>query len=506
MTEQRRRARLGRAALRQLIEELAESLGRSVVLADPSLRGGCVSRHFDDADRARVHSLLQKRASREVARHVLDQGVTRWPRPGFIEGRDDLGLQPRYCVPLRERGHFLGLLMVIAPDATLTPEETEAIARATPAIVGQLYADHVLADAERAREQELLLSLLGEDPAARAESRRRFLDDGLLPDAPHAVVSVVQAPRCRVSPGQVAAALSGALEGLRRTRSAHTASAVTPDRVVLLQLADRPLEPEALREQSRHIMDVLGARLDASAAPVIGIGGQQSGLAGARTSYEQALVAVRAARRIPALKDIGAWEELGELAVLLQLPDRALNASLVPKPLRTLLESGGGHRLEETLRCFLDHAGSTTRTAEALRIHRTSLHYRLRQIQEITGLDLDSGADRMTLHMGLRIRELLVSLGTAGDLAPAGEPATPGTEDGRHRSRTTEAATTTGRGTATATRTPPAAPQDRARRTADVHPAHQVPPQRTRTARERTARERTARPVTADGHRRAEAA
>ncbi|MGW7448944.1 PucR family transcriptional regulator [Kitasatospora sp. NPDC054795] len=500
MTEQRRRAPVGSAALRQLIGELAESLRRSVALVDPSVTSVCASRHFDDADRARVHSLLQGRTDSEAARHVLDQGVTRWSRPGFLEGRDDLGLLPRYCVPLRERGHFLGLLMVIAPDATLTPEETEAIARATPAIVGQLYADHLLADAERAREQELLLSLLGPDPATRAESRRRLLDDGLLPDAPHAVVSVVQAVRCQASPGQVAAALSGALDGFRRTRSAHGAFAVTPDRVVLLQLADRPLETEALREQSRHILDILGTRLDASAAPVIGIGGHHSGLSSARASYEQALVAVRAARRIPALNDIGSWEELGELAVLLQLPDHALNTSLLPKPLRTLLESSGGHRLAETLRCFLDHAGSTTRTADALRIHRTSLHYRLRQIQEITGFDLDSGADRMTLHLGLRIRDLLVSLGTAG------EPATPGTDDGRHRARTTAPATTAGRGTATgrgtaAARTPSAAPQERARRTANVHPAHQVPPQRTRTAGERTAR-----PVTADGHRRVEAA
>ncbi|MEV7186556.1 helix-turn-helix domain-containing protein [Kitasatospora sp. NPDC093102] len=480
MTEQRRRAPVGSAALRELIEELAESLRRSVALADLSVGGIRASRHFDDADPARVHSLLQGRASSEVARHVLDQGVTRWSRPGFVEGRDDLGLLPRYCVPLRERGHLLGLLVVIAPDRSLAPGETEAIARATPAIAGQLYADHVLADAEKTREQKLLLSLLGSSPAVRAESRQRLLDDALLPDAPHAVVSIVQVARSQVSPGQVTTALSGALEGFRRTRSAHGAFAVTSNRAVLLQLADRPLTPEALREQSRHIMEALGARLDASAVPVIGIGGHQTGLADARTSYEQALVAVRAARRMPALKGIGSWEELGELAVLLQLPDRALNESLLPKPLRALLESSGGHRLETTLRCFLDQAGSTSRTAEALRIHRTSLHYRLRQIQEITGLDLDNGADRITLHLGLRIRELLVSLGASGD-------------DGRHQA---QAATPGGD---LVGRAPGAEPQGR--RGASARPGRQVPPQRTRARRDQAGQS-----VTAGDHSRIEAA
>ncbi|MFC0598080.1 PucR family transcriptional regulator [Streptomyces palmae] len=407
MTDPLRRAPVGTAALQELIEELAESLRRSVALDDPLVRLICSSRHFDDADPTRIHSLLQGRASGDVTRHVLDQGVARWSKPGFLKGRDDLGLLPRYCVPLRERGHFLGLLMVIAPDASLTPEETEAIARATPAIAAQMYADHVLADAEKTREQELLLALLGSSPAARAESRRRLLDEALLADAPHAVVSIVQVTRSHASPGQVGTALRGALEGLARTRSAPRAFAVTSDRAVLLQLADRPLGQEALRQQSTRVLEALGTYLDASAAPVIGIGGHQTGLSDAWTSYEQALVAVRAARRMPELKGIGSWEELGEFAVLLQLPDRALNESLLPHPLRALLESSGRHLLETTLRCFLEQAGSIPRTAEALRIHRTSLYYRLRQIQKITGLDLNNGTDRITLHLGLRIRELL---------------------------------------------------------------------------------------------------
>ncbi|MET8541852.1 helix-turn-helix domain-containing protein, partial [Kitasatospora sp. NPDC004799] len=468
MTGQLRRASVGSADLGELIEGLAESLQRSVALTDPSGRHICSSRHFDDADGARLFSLLQGRTSSEVGRHIVEHGVLRWSRPGFLPGREDLGLLPRYCVPLRERGHFLGLLTVIAPEAALPPEATEAIARATPAVVGQLYADRLAADADRAEEQELLLSLLGSGPAARAEARTRLLDGALLPDAPHAVVTVVQVARSRVAPGQVASALHEVLDGFRRTGPAaggpaYGTFAVTSHRAVLLQLADRPLPEEALREQSTRILEALGARLDASADPVVGIGGRQAGLAGARTSYEQALVAVRAARRMPGLQGIGSWAELGEFAVLLQLPDRALTESLLPKPLRVLLESANGPRLEATLRCFLNHAGSIPRTAEELRIHRTSLYYRLRQIQEVTGLDLDNGADRIALHLGLRVRELLLSLGTFGDGGPP---------EGRERGR----AATPGDGPAERTRgaDPQGPPGARA------HQERRVPPQRTR--------------------------
>ncbi|WP_316520081.1 PucR family transcriptional regulator [Kitasatospora brasiliensis] len=426
MTEPWRRAPIGSTALQGLVEKLAESLCRSVAVVDPSIRRICSSRHFGDADRARIHSLLHGGASSEVARHVLDQGLTRWPKPGFVAGRDDLGLLPRYAVPLRERGHLLGLLTIVAPDGSLPAEVIEAIDRATPAIVCQLYTDQVSADPETTKEQNLLRALLGSNPVTRAESRTLLLDDALLPDAPHAVVSTVQVTHSRMSPGQVATALRRSLEGLRRTRSAHGTFAVTSNRAVLLQLADRPWRPEALHEQSAHITRVLGTHLDASAAPVVGIGGQQQGLADAWTSHQQALVAARAARRMPTLNGIGSWEDLGEFAVLLQLPDHALNESLIPRPLRALLASGSGHRLEETLRCFLDQAGSIPRTSEALRIHRTSLYYRLRQIQDITGLDLDNGADRLTLHLGLRIRELLTSIGESSpDPQPQARPTAP---------------------------------------------------------------------------------
>ncbi|MET9968537.1 helix-turn-helix domain-containing protein [Streptomyces sp. NPDC006356] len=409
MTERLQRARPGSEALQCLVDELAEELGRSVAIDDPLVRMICTSRHFGDEDPVRVRTLLQGRADREAIRYVLAQGVAQWSKPGFVDGRDDLGLLPRYIVPLRERGHLLGLMVIVVPQKVLTEQEMKAIARAARAMTAQMYAEHLAADTEESDARDLLLELLGSSSAARDAARQRALDRGLLRDTPYTVVSVIQVSRSQEPPGQVEVALRGAVEGFLQTRSAHGIMAIEQDRAILLQVRDRPPGPDELGEQSRRVIDALSTFLDASAAPVVGIGGCQAGLADAWTSYEQALVAVRAARRLPALKGVGDWEELGEFAVLLQLPEHALNESLIPKPLRTLTEANGGPRLRDTLRCFLENAGSIPKTADALQLHRTSLYYRLRQIQEITGLDLDNGADRLVLHMGLRIEELLAS-------------------------------------------------------------------------------------------------
>ncbi|MFI6984026.1 PucR family transcriptional regulator [Embleya sp. NPDC050154] len=415
MSKRFQRAQVGSGALRALIDALAEELGRSVVLDDPLVRLICSSRHFGDEDPVRVRSLLQGLADDEVIRYVLGQGVAQWAGPGFIEGRDDLGLLPRYCVPLRERGRLLGLLMVVAADKTLSAEETDAIGRAARAVAAQMYTEYVATEAEESGTHELLRGLLGTDPVGRAVALEQGIDRGLWVDAAHSVVTVVRVSRPHGSPAEVETALRAAVEGYRSTRWAAGAISVDRDRAVLLQLCDRLPDSGEITAQSRRVVESLGTFLDAAAVPTVGVGGRQEGLVGAWSSYEQALVAMRAARRLPNLRGVGDWDELGEYAVLLQLPDQALNASLVPKPLRVLTENNGTARLEETLRCFLENAGSVPRTAEALHVHRTSLYYRLRQIQEITGLDLDNGADRLVLHMGLRIRELLTAGAPAAD-------------------------------------------------------------------------------------------
>ncbi|MFF9838438.1 PucR family transcriptional regulator [Streptomyces sp. NPDC013740] len=407
MTARLQRARPGSPELQALVDELAERLGRSVAVDDPLVRMVCTSRHFGDEDPVRIGTLLQGRADNAAIRYVLAQGVTRWTRPGFIDGRDDLGLLPRYVVPLRERGHLLGLLLVVVPEKTLGEQEIHAITRAAEAMSAQMYGEQITADTRKTEERDLALALVGPDVAARTAARRRGTKTALLGPAEHVLVTVVRLACGPELLRRSEAALWAALEGYRQTRSAQGLVAIDKERAILLQLRDRPPHPDEVAAQSAHILDELRTFLDPSVAPVVGVGGRHTGLDDAWTSYEQALVAARAARRLPALNQIGDWELLGELAVLLQLPEHALTPSLVPKPLRTLTEAHGGDRLRDTLRCFLEHAGSIPKTAQTLGIHRTSLYYRLRQIQEITGLDLDDGAHRLTLHLGLRIGELL---------------------------------------------------------------------------------------------------
>ncbi|MFF0447170.1 PucR family transcriptional regulator [Streptomyces sp. NPDC004609] len=62
--------------------------------------------------------------------------------------------------------------------------------------------------------------------------------------------------------------------------------------------------------------------------------------------------------------------------------------------------------LARTAEVFLDLAGQAGRTASALGIHRQTLYYRLSRVEQLTGLDLADGEDRLLLHMALKTARL----------------------------------------------------------------------------------------------------
>jgi purine catabolism regulator len=66
-----------------------------------------------------------------------------------------------------------------------------------------------------------------------------------------------------------------------------------------------------------------------------------------------------------------------------------------------------GAGLMETLDAYFLCHGSPTDTAKRLHLHRNTVLYRLRRIEELGGLRLNDPATRLNLHLCLRIREVL---------------------------------------------------------------------------------------------------
>jgi DNA-binding PucR family transcriptional regulator len=140
-----------------------------------------------------------------------------------------------------------------------------------------------------------------------------------------------------------------------------------------------------------------------AAASLAGLPGAHAGVSQVRrgvddlpAQWSEAQAAARVAAGVPRFSPVAHWAELGAWRPVTELagPDPVV-APLLTDPV-----------LAGTAEAFLDCAGSASRAAAALQIHRQTLYYRLARIASLTGLDLGDGGDRLLLHTSLRAARL----------------------------------------------------------------------------------------------------
>ncbi|MDN3248785.1 helix-turn-helix domain-containing protein, partial [Streptomyces sp. ZSW22] len=138
-----------------------------------------------------------------------------------------------------------------------------------------------------------------------------------------------------------------------------------------------------------------------SARPVRGAETPAAVTAPARAAWQEASAAARAARAESRFGPVAEWTSIGAFRLLTGLPAQSAHDPAV----RVLL-SPAHRELARTAEVYLDCAGQAGRTAAELGIHRQTLYYRLSRVEQLTGLDLDDGEDRLLLHMALKAARL----------------------------------------------------------------------------------------------------
>jgi DNA-binding PucR family transcriptional regulator len=122
------------------------------------------------------------------------------------------------------------------------------------------------------------------------------------------------------------------------------------------------------------------------------------------------------------------FADLGTYQLLLSLQD--------PEALRTFADSvlapldrydeGHGGDLVVSLRAFLERNARWEAAAKDLFVHRHTLRYRIRKIEDLSGRKVASARDRMEFFLALRARDL-----GAGADRSADRPARPSGRPGR---------------------------------------------------------------------------
>ena len=99
-------------AIDDVVESIAQKLGRGLSLEDPDGVLLAYSSHQSTADRVRVNFLLSKQVPADVDEWQLRHGIAQAVRAVAVPANEDLGMLARVCVPLLVRGFRVGYLWV----------------------------------------------------------------------------------------------------------------------------------------------------------------------------------------------------------------------------------------------------------------------------------------------------------------------------------------------------------------------------------------------------------
>ncbi|QGV78345.1 PucR family transcriptional regulator [Streptomyces ficellus] len=400
-----------KADYQELVDEISALLGAPATLENRDFGLIAFGAHDSDDDTAmdpvRTRSILTRKSTPAVRSWFEGFGITRATGPVRIPAAPDAGVhRGRICLPVRHRGVVLGYVWLLDADPGPPPGRLAA-AMEVATRIGALLADEERADADLSRE---LRAVLTAERGWQYDMALTALRTALGRDADglHALLCVAPwpapgTPSPRTAPGAAALCTvpwpgpeqgQGGGYGLAALIRLRSADSLTP----ALTAADRLRDAAGGAPAGATPTTAWAVR---GGGPVVGVADPRRGVGDLGAAWREATSAARAAGAQPRLGPLARWASIGPYRLLTALPAVPPHDPAV----RTLL-SPAHTELARTAEVFLDSAGQAGRTAAALGIHRQTLYYRLSRVEQLTGLDLDDGEDRLLLHMALKAARL----------------------------------------------------------------------------------------------------
>lgn len=388
--------------LQALVDELAGRVDAPTTLEDRNQRMIVHSSHRGPIDAVRRDCILRRTTSPAVVAWFHGFGIDDATGPLRIPPAPDRGILGRLCVPVRYGEQLLGFLWLIDDEQRLDTEDVELVGRHAVTAGRLMYQDWL----SQRFSTDVLRNLLSPSEELREAASNDLVDSGVFPAGGYCVAVVVQPhsveTRTNLS-GVLRQALwaagreLGSQPTLRLARSDHG--------VVLLPATGGEGGKDVARATAARIHEIVAATITDSnhLRTVTAIGTVEPRLIGAARSYRHARLAAGAARSVPTLGDVVSWDELGVFRALTQLPEDS--DSIIDRRVRWLLDNADPETLE-TLESYLDLGCDAKNTSERLHVHRATLYYRLRKVEETAGVDLRDGMDRLAVHLGLKLARL----------------------------------------------------------------------------------------------------
>ena len=391
--------------VQSIVDVLAQSLDRAVLLDDESLTPITHSRQFGELDEVRMYSLLQRGIRPEVKAKFYSYGIGRATEAFWTPALPEHGMMSRFCVPICSAKERFGYLWVLDPERSLSNDSQQLARQAGRNLQAVLDRRNAALRADESAQQAVLARLLENGVGESSELLLQELHEKDIAQPDSRVSVFAFEPNVATPCDPVERALSLRLR-LAAAEPSHRWFALAGQPTALIAVS----RPEA-RIDVLRVSPAVADEIDATYGkrPAIGWSGDRLPISQAAQAFRNARLALTLAEIGLSNKNVAVWTELGSWKTIALLADSysqnpADLAELVHPGIVEMVESGRND-LIHTLDAYLTHGCDARKTAEALHLHRSTLYYRLEKITEALG-DLRDGEARFDLMLSIRLANL----------------------------------------------------------------------------------------------------
>ncbi|PXY29134.1 PucR family transcriptional regulator [Prauserella coralliicola] len=383
----------GPSDLFALADTIAAAVGGPVTIEDQLSRVMAYSSVQNDADPARLDTILGRRVPEPVRALFERRGVFTHlaisDEPCYVEAAPEHGMRGRTVVAVRAGRELLGSLWVTC-DGPLDPARARALADGAHTVALHLLRSRVSADLERQVESELVIQLLEGTPDATA-----VLGKLGLPPRPLRVIAL-QAHTGGERHAAILLAFERATTGFGWSRPGRTT--LFGNTVYTLLPCDE--DPGAARDWLRALVHGLPAHVTPAAG--IGAPAEPGEIPASRQEADESLALHTTRPGTPAVCYDESWDE-----ILLQRLRTAASSGRIPSrgPVVELArhDEANATRFLTTLRAWLEAQGDLNTAAARLGVHPNTIRYRMRKMAEIVNLELEDPGKRLAMLITLAI-------------------------------------------------------------------------------------------------------
>ncbi|MEW4371552.1 PucR family transcriptional regulator [Paenibacillus kandeliae] len=386
-------------SLQTLAEMISEVMGSPVTIEDEAHRLLAYSMHDPNTDPARIATIIGRRVPEHVQRALYESGAMQQlqdsAEPQHIRQLSDVGLSRRMAISVRHYDEVIGYIWLLEHDGSYSDQQLEQFRRGAV-----IAASKMMQQQQRQQKIDLLRRLLNGRFQSEQEAAEQARSHGIELLPYHYVLILEQ---------QEAGKLHTCIERIQQAASEYAVRIPLymeeNNRLIILCGCHAGQQPSDLSTRIRSMAARIQQWLPVTEFGWLAAGEQVSSALHIQRSYEQAKELIVLHQHLPETQAITYYPDAGFYRYLPAIYRESRQFPISWGPLDRLAAYDQEHNsnLLQTLAVFLDQDSDSKQAAAILHVHSNTLNYRLRRIAEVSGINLNSMAEKVTLYLELKL-------------------------------------------------------------------------------------------------------